>query len=814
MLDAFRNDGRQVLRLLGRTAGFTAAVVVTLGVAIGATTAVFSVVHSVIINPLPYRSPDALVRIAHEIGGVVQPYFSDAIYLAYRDHSRTFADVGVWVPGETAAITGLGEPEQVRALAASRGVLTTLGVAPEIGRWFSPAEDTPAAPDTVLLGHGYWQRRFGGDPAVIERAIVVDGRPHQIVGVMPAEFRFGGDFEIVRPLRIDPAAPIASFRLLGVARLKTGVMPAPAAADAASVLHAWFEQSRARPEVRARWAPALQPLVQDVVGDAGRSLWFLLGAIGVVLLLACANVVNLLLVRAEARRQELAVRAALGASWQRLTGQLLAEGLGLSLAAGALGIGLAHLGVRALVAVGPANLPRLHEIAVDATALTFALTLSVAAGLLFGVVAILGQARPRLADALGGRGTSLSREQLRSHQVLVTGQIALALLLLVCAGLMTRSFQALRAVRPGFTAADRVQTFSLAIPATAVPEPERVARMQHDIVERLTAIPGVASVAFTTRLPMGSDRSSAALIVEGLADDGRTPANRQIKVVSPELFRTQGSRLVAGRDFTWSDVHDRRRMAIVSENLAVELWGSPSAALGRRIREYYVAGSPWWEVIGVAADVHDDGPDRPPPATVYWPALPDDALQSMDGYQSRRVSLAIRTDRAGTAALIGQVGAAVWSVNATLPLAQVRTLEDVYAASMARTSFTLVLVAIAGAMALMLSVSGLYGVIAYAVSRRRREIGIRLALGASAPKIRWLFLRRGLVVVIAGVAIGVVGAVAVTQTMTALLYGVRPLDPITFVVVPLVLAAVAALATDLPARRAAAVDPAETLRTE
>jgi predicted permease len=666
----------------------------------------------------------------------------------------------------------------------------------------------------VLLGHGYWQRRFGGDPAVVERAIVVDGRPRQIVGVMPADFSFGGDFEIVRPLRIDPAAPIASFRLLGVARLRPGVMPAQAAADAASVLHAWFERSGARPEVRARWAPALQPLVQDVVGDAGRSLWLLLAAIGVVLLLACANVVNLLLVRAESRRQELVVRAALGASWQRLTGQLLAEGLGLSLAAGVLGIGLAHLGVRALVAVGPANLPRLHEIAVDATALAFALTLSVAAGLLFGVVAVLGQARPRIADALGGRGTSLNREQLRSHQVLVAGQIALALLLLVCAGLMTRSFQALRAVRPGFTAADQVQTFSLAIPATAVPEPDRVARMQHDIVERLAAIPGVASVAFTTRLPMGSDRSSAALIVEGLADDGRTPPNRQIKVVSPDLFRTQGTPLIAGRDVTWSDVHGGRRMAIVSENLALELWGSPAAALGRRIREYYVAGSPWWEVVGVVADVHDDGPDRPPPATVYWPAIPDDALQSMDGYQSRRVSMAIRTERAGTAALIDQVGEAVWSVNATLPLAQVRTLEDVYAASTARTSFTLVLLAIAGAMALMLSVSGLYGVIAYAVSRRRREIGIRLALGATAPTIRWLFLRRGLLVVIAGVTIGVVGAVAVTQTMEALLYGVRPLDPITFVVVPLVLAAVAALATDLPARRATTVDPAETLRAE
>jgi predicted permease len=814
MLDAARHTVRDVARRLGRSGGFTAAVVLTLGVAIGATTAVFSVVNSVILNPLPYRSPDALVRIAHRIGGVVQPYFSDAIYLAYVDHARTFADLGVWVPGETAAITGLGEPEQVRVLTASRGVLTTLAVAPDLGRWFSAAEDSPAGPDAVLLGHGYWQRRFGGDRAAIERALVVDGRPHQIVGVMPADFSFGGEFEIVRPLRVDPAAPIPSFRLLGVARLTAGVLPVEADADAASVLHAWFEQSGTRPAIRARWAPALQPLAQDVIGDAGRALWLLFGAIGVVLLLACANVVNLLLVRAEARRQELAVRAALGASWQRLSGQLLTEGLGLSLAAGAIGIGLAHLGIRALVAAGPANLPRLHEITIDARALAFALALAMTAGLLFGVIALVGHVGPRLADALGGRGASPGREQLRWQQVLVAGQIALALLLLVCAGLMSRSFLALRAVDPGFTAADRVQTFSLAIPATAIADPERVARVQHDIVERLAAIPGVTSVAFTTRVPMGSDRSSAALVVEGRADDGTTPANRQIKVVSPDLFRTQGTRLLAGRDFTWTDVHAGRHVAIVSENLAQELWGSPAAALGRRVREYYVADSPWWEVIGVAADVHDDGPDRPAPATVYWPALPKDELQSMDGYQSRRVSMAMRSERAGTAALMAQVGAAVWAVNATLPLAQVRTLDEVYAASMARTAFTLMLLAIAGAMALLLSVSGLYGVIAYASSRRRREIGIRLTLGATASRIRWLFLRRGLLVVFAGIALGVVGAVAVTDTLQALLYGVRPLDPIAFVAAPLILAAVAVVAADLPARRAAAVDPAETLRTE
>ncbi len=815
MLDSMRNDIRYVARMLGRSPGVTAAAVLTLGFGIGAATAVFSVVHSVLLNPLPYRDPDRLVRIVHAIGGVDQPYFSDPIYLAYADTTQAFEDLGVWVPGETATITGQGVPEQVRSLTAGRGVLSTLGVAPEIGRWFSAAEDAPGGPDVVMLGHGYWQRRFGGDPAVIERAIVVDGRPRQVVGVMPAGFRFAGESEIVLPLRLDRGAPIPAFRLLGVARLRPGVTPAQADADVVRVLQVWFERAGTRPEVRARWAPALQPLVRDVVGDVGGALWVLLGAIGVVLLLACANVANLLLVRAEGRRQELAIRAALGASWPRITRQLLVESLMLSLAGGLLGVLIAAAGVRALVAIGPAQLPRLHEIAVDPTALGFALAIALASGLVFGLLPMVRHLRPRLDDVThGGRGASLGREQQRSQQVLVAAQLALALVLLVGTGLMIRSFQALRRVDPGFTEPGRLQTFSLTIPAATVAEPERVTRMQHDVVDRLAALPGVTSVAFATRLPLGSDRSSSAIAVEGVADDGRTPANRQVKVVSPGLLRTQGTPLVAGRDFTWTDLHDRRQVAIVSENLARELWGSPAAALGRRFREHYVADAPWWEVVGVAGDVHDDGVDRPPPATVYWPALPTEELQDMAGYQARRVSLALRSDRAGSASLIDEIGPAVWAVNPGLPLAQVRTLDELYRESMARTSFTLVMLAIAGAMALLLSVSGLYGVIAYAVSRRRREIGIRLALGARGVEIRRLFLRRGLVVAAVGVALGLGGAAVLTRLMQSLLFGVGPADPLTYAVTPLVLAAVAVLATDLPARRAARVDPVETLRAE
>jgi predicted permease len=587
----------------------------------------------------------------------------------------------------------------------------------------------------------------------------------------------------------------------------------------------WFENAGVNPAVRTRWAPSLRPLKQDVVGDVGRTLWVLMGTITIVLLMACGNVANLLLVRAAGRQQEFAIRAALGARWTRVARQLLVESMTLAVLGGVLGVGLAYGGLRVLLAIGPANLPRLAEISMDLAVLGFALMISLMSGLVFGLIPILKYARrgpfdsaqggPRFADAGGGRGASLTREGQRSQQALVAVQVALALVLLVSAGLMIRSFQALRRTDPGFTQPRHVQTFRISIPATIVAEPERVTRRQHEVLDRIAAIPGVASAAFTTRLPMGTDRSSTALKVEGGRDDGRTPPNRQVKIISPRMFHTLGTALVAGRDFTWTDLHDLRDVAIISENLARELWGSPQEALGKRTREYYDAKSPWREIVGVAGDVRDDGADQPPPATIYWPAQPLEQLLNMSsGYQSRRVSVVIRTERAGTEGLIEQAQEAVWSVGGDLPLAEVRTLDEVYDQSIARTSFTLVLLAAAGAMALLLGVSGLYGVIAYAVAQRRREIGIRLALGAQPGEIRGLFVRRGLVVVGVGVAIGLSGAAGFTRFMQSLLFGIGPLDPLTFTAVPIVLAAAAMLATYLPARRASAVDPIEMLKAE
>jgi predicted permease len=809
-------DIRQSVRTLVKHPLFGAATILTLALGLGATTAIFSVVNGVLIKPLPYPDPDSLVRIVHSIGGIRQQFFSDEIYLAYARHSQAFEDVGVWVAGVTATITGLGDPEEVRALRASHDLMTTLGVRAEIGRWFSVADDTRGSPDVVIVTAGYWHRKLGGDRGVLSRTMTIDGRPHQIIGVMPADFRFSRDFEIVLPLRIDPGSPTRPFRLLGVARLKPGVTMAQASADVSRIIDIWFAETGGSPTVRARWTPSLHSLTQDVVGDIATTLWVLMGAIAIVLLMACANVANLLLVRAQARRRELAVRAAFGASVARIVRQLLVESLTLALFGGALGVAIAYAALRALVVIAPSNLPRLPEIAIDPVVLGFALTISVACGVLFGLIPILKHARPRLDDALGSdRSGGQTRERQRSQQVLVATQLALTLVLLVSAGLMIRSFQALRTVNPGFSESERVQTFAISIPPTMAVEAERVMRMQHQVLENIEAIPGVASAAFMTRVPMGSPRFSSALLVEGTAvDDTRTPPNRHVKVVSPGAFRTLGTPLVAGRDFTWADVYDTRTVAIVSENLARELAGTPTAALGKRFREYYDVEGPWWEIVGVAADVHDDGVHQPAPQTVYWPAQPQQRLMGITGFLARRVTVAVRTERAGTEGVLDQLQQAVWSVSPALPLSQVGTLEGVYRESMARTSFTLVMLAIAGTMALLLGIAGVYGVISYAVSQRRREIGIRLALGAPPTEIRGLFVRRGLVLGSIGVAVGLVSATIVTGLMRSLLFGVGPLDPSTFGVMTFVLAVVAVLASYVPARRAMAVDPVETMRSE
>jgi predicted permease len=815
-------DLRYAARMLRVQPGFTAAALLMLALGIGATTAIFSVVNAVLIKPLPYPDSDALVNIVHSVNEADLAYFSDRIYLTYADNNQTFQEFGVWSAG-TASITGGGAPEQVRTLVVTREVLPALGMQPEIGRWFSREDGGEAADTTVLLTDAFWQRRFGADRRVLDRGLTINAQQHQIIGVMPAAFRFGGEPDIILLQRIVPPG-LRAFNHQGVARLKPGVTLEQANADVGRMIPTWFKDTRAN---ASRFAPSLRRLKQDVVGDVGKTLWVLMGAVGIVLLMACANVANLLLVRAEARRQEFAIRAALGARWIRVARGLLLESLMLALLGGALGVAIAYGGLRVLLAIGPSDLPRLSEISIDPVVLVFALAISSLSGLLFGLIPTLKFARPRIATAIGaaGRGATLTRERQRLQNILVTMQMALALVLLVSSGLMIRSFQALRSVEPGFARPESVQTFNLFIPGTATGDPpleggasmrpdERLTRTQYDILQNLAAIPGVDAAAFTSYLSMDPDtstRSSDALEGE-TAHNPKTHVSRQIRFVSPDLFHTLGTKLIAGADFTWPDVFGKRDVAVVSENFARELWGSPAAAVGKRIRQGD-AGR-WYLIVGVTDDIHDNGVDQSPPPMVFLPARLHAPFFGLPGYLARQVTLVIRSERAGTAGFLEQVHEAVWSVNPTLPLAKVRTLGDVYDRSMARTSFTLVLLAIAGATAMLLSICGIYGVIAYAVSRRRREIGVRLALGAQPREIRALFVRRGLVMAAIGVAIGLGAAAGFARVISSLLFGISPLDPITFASVPIMLASAAVLASYLPARRALAVDPVETMRAE
>ena len=530
-LDTLHRDVRHGLRMLRHNPVFTMVALLTLAIGIGANTAVFSVVNSVLLKPLPYPEAERLVSVWHAAPGAAglasvsgDLRLSPSMFVTYAEQNRTFQAFGVWSAG-AASVTGLAEPERVRTALISDGTLQAFNVPPALGRWLGHEDQAPGAPETVMLGYGYWERRFGRERSVIGRSITVDSRPREIVGVMPKGFRFASaDADLILPVRFERNRLIlAGFGYQGIARLKPGVTIGQANGDIARMVPIWMNSWSNGPGTNARayesWriTPALRPLKQDVIGNVGNVLWVLMGTIGIVLLIACANVANLLLVRAEARQQELAVRAALGAGWGRIVHELLLESVLLGLMGGALGLALAYAGLLFLVAIGPANLPRLAEISIDPWALGFALAVSLLSGSLFGSIPALKYARSPISMTLrgGGRTSSQSRDRHRARNVLVVAQVALALVLLVSSGLMIRTFHALRTVEPGFTHAEQLQIMRISIPASLVSEPERVARMQNDILDKLAAIPGVASVGFSSAMPMeGSPGNWDAILAE------------------------------------------------------------------------------------------------------------------------------------------------------------------------------------------------------------------------------------------------------------------------------------------------------------
>jgi putative ABC transport system permease protein len=819
----FENQLKHVVRRLMRAPIFTLATLLTVAIGVGANTAIFSVIHGILLKPLPYPDPESLVSVLQSAPGlgITKLFVSPSDYFAFREESRTFQQFGIW-DSNSATVTGLAAPEVVRGLDVTSGTLLALGVQPILGRWFTLKDEADGNSKTVILSYGYWQRKFGGDASVIGRRIVADGKAREIIGVMPRTFRFlDKKPDIIFPLQFERAkVSLGDFSYQSIARLQPGISLAQANADVARMIPLVNAKFPPPPGFTvkqfedARIQPDLRPLKQDIIGDLGKVLWILMASIGVVLLIACGNVANLLLVRAEGRQQELAIRTALGAGPAQIAGEFLVESIFLGLLGGLAGLGLAYAALRLLVMLAPASLPRLENIRVDLIALLFTLALSIVAGVLFGLMPVFKFVAPHLIDTLraGGRTLSESRETHRARSTLVVIEVALAAILCISAGLMIRSFQALRNVQPGFTGPRELQTLSILILESQVKEPERVLRMQQEMLRKVAALPGVSGAALVSSIPTDEDHYADVLYPEDHSyTAGKLPPLRHFNFVAPGFFQTMGTRILAGRDITWSDIYGQQPVAVVSANLAREFWGAPAAAIGKRVRG--ASNDPWREIVGVVADVHSDGADRKAPSTVYWPVM----MKNFDGEESfiqRRVVFVIRGSRAGSQSFINEIGRAVWSVNPDVALAGVRTMEQVYRGSMARSSFTLVMLAIAGAMALLLGVIGIYGVMSYSVSQRTREIGIRIALGAPAAGLRAMLVRQGVLLAVAGLALGLVAAVALTRILSSLLFEVSPVDPATYCAVSAGLLAAAAAASYMPARRASVVNPIDALRAE
>jgi predicted permease len=814
---------KYVLRRLLRSPLFAAVTLITLALGIGANTAIFSVVEGILLKPLPYPEPDRLVGVWHTAKGINanEVEICPSLYFTYREQSRTFQNIGAYTGGSV-SVTQIAAPEQVQSLWVTQNVLPILGVQPAKGRLFTNQDDTEGNPRTAILTYGYWQSRFGGSSSIIGRRIVIDGNSHEIIGILPRSFRFmNPQPALVLPLQFNRNKVfLGNFSYRGIARLKPGVTLAQANADVTRMIPIWLKVFPPPPGFSAKvfedakLGPNVRPFIRDVVGDIDRVLWVLMGTIGAVLLIACANVANLLLVRAEGRQHELAIRAALGAGWARIARELLFESITLGAAGGILGLGIAFGALRLLVAIAPASLPRLDEIGIDPWVLLFTLVISLLSGLSFGLLPVFKYSGMHAGTGLreSNRAVSAGRERHQARNVLVVIQVALALVLLISSGLMIRTFQALRQVQPGFTRPDEILTLRVFIPDAQIKEPERAIHMHQDILNKISGVPGVQAVSMTSAITMDGHTSGDLLFIEDHPiAEGKIPPVRRFKFIAPGYFHAVGRRFVAGRDLTWTEIYGFRPVVLISENLAREYWRTPSAAIGKRIREGMK--DEWREIIGVVGDEYDDGVQTKPPTVVYWPLLMKDFWGDQI-FTQRTLTFAIRSKRAGSVALLDEIRKAVWSVNSNLPLADIRTLQEIYSKSMARTSFTLVMLAIAGGMALLLGLVGIYGVISYAVSQRRREIGIRMALGAREQQVSGMFVRHGLVLASIGIVLGLAAAAGLTRLIASLLFGVSASDPSTYSVVSLGLVASAVLASYIPARRAAVVNPAETLRSE
>ncbi len=817
-LDSFLQDVRFALRMLGKNPGFTAVAILTLALGIGANGAIFSVVNSVLLHPLAYKNPERLITILHYGTSPISP----ANYLDYRHQSTSYEEMGAaeyWSPN----LTGVQSPEHLLGLRITQNMLPLLGVRPALGRPFVQGEDTAGNDHEVILSYGLWQRRFSGNATALGKSILLDGIPYTIVGVMPPDFHFAPFWathsELWAPLSLEARAQSRdgnSLRLF--ARLKPGVTVNQARAEMGTIT-ARLEQMYPGTNTDI----VVTPLKEKVVGNIETPLLVLIGAVGFVLLIACANVAHMLLARAAARQKELAVRTALGARRSRIIRQVLTENLLLASMAGSVGLLLAYAGTRALVALSPADIPRVETVSIDSGAVIFLLFITILTSVAFGLVPALQASRVSLTDTLkeNSRGSSEGIHGNRLRNILVVSEFALALTLLIGAGLMIRSFIALESVDPGFNP-HGVLSMIVPVAGSREADPGRRAIFYRQMIDRVRAVPGVESAAGINHLPIAGDLWDRTFFIEGRPTPAPTDLPDAVyRVATPGYFHTMGIRFLQGRDISDADTASAPPVVVINQTMARAFWpsrnplGQHIAFTGDKNPTWFGPNNnpAWMTVIGVVRDpMLHDWTGRPYPE-MYLSAFQDRNFLGIAGSHADYITLVVRT-AGDPAALTSSVKSAVWSLDGDLPISSVLTMDNVVAEANAQPRFEMLLLAVFAAVALALAAVGIYGVISYSVSRRTHEIGIRISLGASRNDVLLLIIRQGLTLALLGSAVGLVSAFTLARLMTKLLYGVAPTDPATFVGVAALLIAVALLACYIPARRATRIDPVSAMRCE
>ncbi len=802
-------DVRFGVRMLVKSPTFTIVAVIALALGIGANTAIFSVINTVLLRPLPYKDPERLVMVWEDDSKHGYPRDTPAVanYMDWREQNQSFEAMAA-MADQSFNLTGMGEPERIDGQRVSANLFSLMGVEPQLGRGFSPEEDQPGAGRVVIISNGLWQRRFGGDRTIVGKTLDLNGESYQVVGVMPTQFQFPRrEVDLWVPIAFTPqqAANRGSHYLQVIARLKPGVAVQQAQADMSSIAARLQQQY---PEQNTQLGAVVIPLHEQVTGDMRPALLVLLGAVGFVLLIACANVANLLLARAAARQKEIAVRVALGASRLRLIRQFLTESILLAVIGGVLGLLLSFWGINLLKSFIPDTIAQARTITIDAKVLGFTLLVSLLTGLIFGLAPATQASKFNLNETLkeGGRDSSAGSRGNRIRAMLVVAEVAVSLILLIGAGLLINSFLRLRNVDPGFRA-ENLLTMQVVLPKQKYSDQARRSAFYTELLRRVESLPGVKSAAVTTNLPLYRQGNSIGLSIEGRPDPIGQRPSVTTRVISQRYFSTMGIQLLQGREFGDQDRIDSPAVAVVSETMARRFWPGESP-LGKRVTPSTpdtAAPEDWITVVGVVKDVHQFDLVADPKPQMYLSYVQAEFFEPRDLVVSTSVD---------PLSMTSAVRGAVWEIDKDQPVSNIRTMKEIVSESVARQRFSMLLLGIFAGLALVLAAVGIYGVMSYSVAQRTREIGLRMALGAQKWDVLRLVVGQGLKLVLIGIAIGLVAAFVLTRVMSSLLFGISATDPTTFIAISLVLISVAVLASFIPARRATKVDPMIALRYE